>query len=218
MTFSRRLKKALNASPLNQSDLARVLQVKPQSVQQWLSGKNFPRRPRVKNIAQHLNVSAAWLSTGEGPPSCILQESHWHVNRSAVDEPPLLPLLPWFQLNCLPNHFKENPLNQKLIHRPCTCSDNAFALKIEDESMYPRFFIDDVVIVDPDIVAMHNAYVIASKRDHNNSVLRQKVVVDGVALLSANNPNWPERFRKLDKSWFVQGTVVGKYRILSPNS
>jgi len=218
MTFSHRLKTALNSSPLNQSDLARVLQVKPQSVQQWLSGKNFPRRPRVKSIAQHLNVSAVWLSTGEGPPSYILQDSHWQVNRSAVDTPPLLPLLPWFQLNCLPNHFNANELNPQLIHRPCACSDNALALKIEDESLYPRFNIDDVIIVDPDIAASHKAYVIASKRDHNNSVLRQKLVVDGLAMLSANNPNWPGRLRKLDKSWFVQGTVVGKYRILSPTS
>jgi len=215
MTFSHRLKKALNASPLNQSDLARVLQVKPQSVQQWLSGKNFPRRPRVKSIAQHLNVSAVWLSGGEAPPSYSPQDSRWHENRSSAGE---LPLLPWLQLSCLANHSKENASNQKLIRRPCACSNNAFALKIEDDSMHPRFIIDDVIIVDPDIAAMHNAYVVASKRDNSNSVLRQKVLVDGVMLLSANNPNWPDRFRKLDKSWLVRGTVVGKYRILSPTS
>jgi len=218
MTFSHRLKKALNASPLNQSDLARVLQVKPQSVQQWLSGKNFPRRPRVKSIAQHLNVSAVWLSGGEVPISYILQESHGNVNRSATDEIPLLPLLPWLGLSCLPNHSKENATKQKFIHRPCACSNNAFALKIEDNSMYPRFVIGDVIIVDPNIAAIHNAYVVASKCGNSNSVLRQKVVVDGMALLSANNPNWPDRFRKLDKSWLIHGTVVGKYRILSPTS
>jgi len=216
MAFSHRLKEALNASPLNQSGLARVLHVKPQSVQQWLSGKNFPRHPRIRSIAQHLNVSAVWLSTGEEPPSYILQNSHCHVNRPAADEPSLLPLLSWFHLNGLANHFQENAPNQRLIQRPCACSDKAFALKIEDESMCPRFIIDDVVIVDPDIAAIDKAYVVASKRDHNNSVLRQKVLVDGVALLSANNPNWPDRFRKLDKSWFIQGTVVGRYRILLP--
>ena len=80
--------------------------------------------------------------------------------------------------------------------------------------MKPKFFVGDIIVVDPDIKPGHNHYVIATKRDHNHSILRQLLVVEDVSLLATLNPGWPNGLQKLSKAWIIQGTVVSKHREL----
>lgn len=49
---------------LNQSELARLLGVSPQSVQQWEAGETEPRRKRIQAIAECLNTTVAEIEFG----------------------------------------------------------------------------------------------------------------------------------------------------------
>lgn len=65
-TFADRLKRARERMGLNQSELARRVGVKPQSVQQWETGQNLPAgKDRYEALGRALNVSPQWLEYGE---------------------------------------------------------------------------------------------------------------------------------------------------------
>lgn len=62
-----RLTEALNEAGISQSDLARACGVTSASVSDWINGKTKTIRPQyLSKAAQALNVSIAWLATGEG--------------------------------------------------------------------------------------------------------------------------------------------------------
>ena len=66
MLFSSRLNKALNDASRTQTELAAHLGISPQAVQQWCKEDGTtPRNKRIKDIANYLNVSHAWLITGD---------------------------------------------------------------------------------------------------------------------------------------------------------
>lgn len=52
---------AMKRKGLNQTDLAKILKVTPQAVQQWLSGVTSPKGKRLSNLAKALSVSQLWL-------------------------------------------------------------------------------------------------------------------------------------------------------------
>ena len=66
-TISTRIAEARKALNLNQSELARILDVTPQAVQSWESGKARPKGARLENLAKALNKSVEWLMTGKKP-------------------------------------------------------------------------------------------------------------------------------------------------------
>ena len=66
-TIGERIKKARELKSLSQSELARLLKIRPQSVQRWESGGAGPQRKRLEAMADVLDVSISWLATGVGP-------------------------------------------------------------------------------------------------------------------------------------------------------
>lgn len=67
MQFKDRLKIAMtNAGNMTQSELARALKVKPQSVQKWAAGTTTPLNKRIDQISRILGCSPGWLATGTG--------------------------------------------------------------------------------------------------------------------------------------------------------
>ena len=67
MEMAARIKQARELRGLSQSELARRLKLRPQSVQHWETGKAQPRLQRVKALSQVLDVNETWLATGAGP-------------------------------------------------------------------------------------------------------------------------------------------------------
>lgn len=60
-TTASRIAAARERKGMNQSDLARVLDVSPQSVQAWEAGRSVPRPQRLKALSDALSVSVAYL-------------------------------------------------------------------------------------------------------------------------------------------------------------
>lgn len=82
--FHARLRSAREAAGMNQSELARAMEVRPQSVQQWESTdperRTTPRGPRLIRLADILGVSERWLRLGQGemrskPPANVREGS-----------------------------------------------------------------------------------------------------------------------------------------------
>ncbi|MEO0822952.1 MAG: helix-turn-helix transcriptional regulator [Pseudomonadota bacterium] len=65
-TFGDRLVAARESQGLTQSQLARRLGLRVDTVRNWEADRSEPRANRVQMLAGFLNVSMVWLMTGEG--------------------------------------------------------------------------------------------------------------------------------------------------------
>jgi len=65
-TFGDRVALAREAQGLSQSQLARQLGLRLETVQNWEGDRSEPRANKLQMLAGFLNVSMVWLMTGEG--------------------------------------------------------------------------------------------------------------------------------------------------------
>lgn len=75
-TIGTRITSAREAKGLNQSELARLLSVTPQSVQAWESDKNVPRPKRLSQIAEALGLHVSALLDGEALTTAGTSNAH----------------------------------------------------------------------------------------------------------------------------------------------
>lgn len=87
-------------------------------------------------------------------------------------------------------------------------SSRGYALRVHGESMEPKFYHGDILIVDPAREPRNGSYVIAKRCGHNDATFKQLVIDGGEIYLKALNPNWPDRFIKITEEWTVCGVVV----------
>jgi len=66
MEIKERIKFARERAGLNQTELSRLLQITPQSVQKWEQGTSNPKIARLREVAKALNISESWLLNGTG--------------------------------------------------------------------------------------------------------------------------------------------------------
>ncbi len=217
MDFSDRLHHALSSSRISQSELARRLNVRPQSVQQWLSGKNFPRHPRIAQIAEALSVAESWLSTGIGPTTSNELMDHWEKkNKENENQHPQLPVYSWFEITPDDQTFKLDESERQYIDRPCSCSSDAYALQIFDSSMGPDFSDSEFIIVEPCTLVRYAlalstpCFAIVKHLDQTTPILRKIINLDGDYFLATSDSNWPDCLGRWDDQWQLLGCVVGK--------
>jgi len=91
-------------------------------------------------------------------------------------------------------------------------SPSSFALRVDGDSMEPEFHEGDVIVVDPDIQAVHNDYVIAkipktdSLGDEGEATLKQ-LVIDGPNIyLKPKNPDY-DKINVIEKRFRIVGVV-----------
>jgi len=220
MNFSDRLQKALHDSKLSQSELARRLSVKPQSVQQWLSGKNFPRHLRTSEIALTLGVVESWLTMGIPPTTHNdFREYSESQKKYRHKKPPSLPVYSWFDVAKSHEIFDLGRIIHDVIDRPFPCSKKAFSLQICDDSMDPYFGIGEYIIVEPmtDIEAPSEGdqpcFVIVRAYNEPFSVIRQLVQIDETPYLLTTKLCEKIQFSKFDDNWVLYGLTIGKIEL-----
>lgn len=141
-----RLNNAAEEAKLKQVTIAERLGEKPATVGNWFQGLNFPRARARRELAKLLGVSAEWLFEG-GPERTVsvVEESPSNTVTTAVRE---VSVVSWAHAGTaasydeMPKHFQG--------HVATTSRDRkAFALTVEGDSMEPRFFPGDRVILEP---------------------------------------------------------------------
>lgn len=168
MLLSERIKIAMEAAGLSQSDLARACGVKPPSVHGWLSGKaKFLRGENLLQAARALNVNQDWLATGAGPmqPNETQREpfhglSPGSFKRVQVLEPddPRLTIIPkvrlrltagitGFEVEPEPYDGSTTTVPTDWMERRGYHRDHLIAITVRGESMEPTFYEDDLVII-----------------------------------------------------------------------
>lgn len=92
MAFAERLREIMLAHDVDQSEIARALGIRSQSVNQWSKGRTHPIGKRLEKLAAILRVTPADLVSDEGAPfsdlgiSAIGRPAPWQTARKLREE------------------------------------------------------------------------------------------------------------------------------------
>jgi SOS-response transcriptional repressor LexA len=93
---------------------------------------------------------------------------------------------------------------------PVPCSPRTFVLRVQGESMAPRFGSGELIFVDPQVAPETGRFVVVQLTKGEEPILRQLGVEGGQRYLKALNPAWPNPIQAADSGVRVCGLVVFK--------
>ena len=151
---------------LTQKALSVKVGVSHVSISQWEKDETAPRGENLLSLAGALGVSANFLSTGE--------ESASNVSPSDMGTK-RIPVLSYVQAGMWTESQEITGYDGSTSYllMDDDCSDSAFALVIEGESMLPKFIPGDRIIVDPEVFPVPGDFVVARDELKNETVFKK---------------------------------------------
>ncbi len=191
-TLSNRLNHALQLTEVTQSELARRIGIKQQSISQICSGKSARSRYTMQ-IAQALCVNAHWLATGDGEIGLGLGDVE-----SGPDSKGKIPLLNWVQAGDwteIVEGFGDEDVEEwrevtETAHGRC------FALRVKGDSMENPTGKKSIpegalIVVDPELAYSSGSLVVARLDGSKEATFKQLVIDSGQKYLKPLNPQYP---------------------------
>ncbi|WP_287007980.1 S24 family peptidase [Legionella sp.] len=180
----------------------------------WELGVRTPGPEEIKQLAQALDVSPAFLM-------CLSDEKQFKETNSPYQ---LIPLLDYRQASEAKLHIstiREQELSNDIVLISVSTallpgiSAEAFALKVVDDSMVPEIRINDVLVIDPNILPKPGNYVVV-KIDNRSEVIvcqykKLSYTSSEFELLTLND-NWPNIKVNENIEVNVVGTVMQNIR------
>lgn len=133
-TTQERLIEALNNTSLKQADLVRMTGIDKSSISLYFSGKVIPKGDKLYKLSIALGVTPEWLS-GFNVPMTPKDKRTFKI-----------PVLGTVRAG-YPAEAVENILDYEEITEEMASNGEYFALRVNGDSMEPRFVDGDVVIV-----------------------------------------------------------------------
>lgn len=215
--IGQRILTARKAKQLTRKALAELTyDLKPSAINNWERGDRTPGPEEVKQLSEALDVSAAYLM-------CLTNQATDDPLKAIPGFGALVPLLNQNQAANYSSIIKEVdytsehseltfvPLSQEISK---FLSKQAFAIKMQDESMVPELKLNDILIVDTDKLSQPGQFVIASLTGGEVLVRRYKQTSasssDSQFELLATNKHWADV--KSDRQCKIIGTVCGLIR------
>lgn len=174
----------------------------------WEQGVRSPGPEEIKQLAQVLDVSPAYLM-------CLSDEKQFKAAKSPCQ---LIPLLNYRQARKVKLHvdeFCDHKESNNLIYISVSTalhpelSSDTFALKITDESMMPEFRLNDVLVIAPSLSPNPGDYVIVAIEDNPEVIICQYKKLSYTSSdfeLRTLNDNWPDI--KINES--IRAQIIGK--------
>lgn len=198
MGFADRLAEARERAGFSQSELARRIGVKPQSVQQWEGAGTTPRSHRLASLAMALGVTKEWLLVGGSAAESV---------RRLAQQMREVPLVNYVQAGQWSEVAPNMPDTQH-VSCPVPCSESTFALEVVGESMLPDYLPGDIIFCDPEASAETGDDVVAMVDNHSEATFKRLVCEPGHMKLKAINPEWSPRYMDIESPCSIVGTVI----------
>jgi len=191
--LSERLKLAMSAADVTQSELARACGVKPPSVHGWLSGKSkFLRGENLLAAAKFLGVSQEWLASGK-LPMYVKEDDNAHQGPD-LELFRIAPVVGQAQLGD-EGYFVELEyavgFGDGFIEWP-TKDPNAYSVRCVGDSMKPRIRHGEFVIVEPGHSAVPGDDVLVKCVEGRVMVKELLFIRDGQVHLGSVNESHPK--------------------------
>jgi SOS-response transcriptional repressor LexA len=238
-TIAARLKATRLEKAWSQDVLAKKSGVSQGTIGNIESGarRSYGSLPR---IAQALGVRNNWLRDGELPKYELpleqqikiaekafsphardhheAQAPRGHYNVTPIDLQARVPVISWVQAGDFCDSADPYPAGfaEEWIDCPEKHSSHTFAVKVRGLSMYnpagkPSFSEGDIIFCDPERRAINKSLVICRLDDQPEATFKRLLIEDGVKMLEALNPSWPQRIIKINGNATICGVVFGRY-------
>lgn len=202
-------RKALGISIKELSSRTKTLS--PARISNWEQGTRSPGPVEAKLLAQNLNVSASYILCLTDNPQGELTHSSGHTHR----------YIPVLTMNDAP-HAREllaGVYSKKTIvidgFNKAQHSECLFAVRVEDTSMQPDFWVDDLVVVDAQLSPKPSNYVLVYLIGKKQCVLRKYGETNECLFqLLASNELWATVSVKQKDEVELIGVVIEHRRFL----
>lgn len=199
--LSQILRALMDEMHLSESELARRTEVGQPVIHRILSGEtDNPRVATLSQIANYFSISISQL-IGDAPlPENRIPGTHNHYTHSWSQ----VPLLDWEQAIHWPEHQIQHPF---MVATDVPIGKQAFALKVKDVTMAPRFVEGTLLIVDPARTPADRDFAILYVEGQKNAIFKQILKDGNDTYLKPLNPDFQTTL--LDPSQHrIIGTVV----------
>ncbi len=208
-----RTKQVLDELGWSWAKLARELDTNDQRLYNWRQ-RGLPEG-EAHRVAKALGVSTDWLLTGEGPKrfsgkmDASLASIEPKVDANVSDGPEIkgkVPLISWVQAGSAQEAIDlfQPGVADEWVPTSAPIREHTYALRIEGDSMSPKFQPGMQIIVEPDMPYENGSYVIA-KNQEGETTFKRLVKDAGVWLLKPENSQYPTL--RLDDGYNIIGVV-----------
>lgn len=184
MSIATRIKTARTQTGMSQRALAKRSGVSQQLISKLENGA-VESTSEIFTLAEALAIDPVWLATGKETLPGVDQQ-----NASVTGFVPLISWVAagnWREMGDQP----EPGAHEELVPVSCRVSRDAYALRVQGDSMEPVFPNGSYIIVDPAQEARHNSYVVM-RLDHAEQATFKQLVIDGSErYLKPLNPRYP---------------------------
>lgn len=148
-----RIREARENKELDQATLAGKLDVATRTLQRWEKGEQVPDAVALGKIGELTGTLTHWLLTGEGVMYAHQNGGRERLEREGLSAFRRVKLVRIPMLSSVPGGRPNLIFHPDHIEKYITVDDvkdaNAFALKVDGDSMSPRIEDGDVIIVSP---------------------------------------------------------------------
>lgn len=177
--FAENLTRLVNGSKLPQSEIAKRINVSPQTFNTWIQGKAIPRMGKIQLLADYFKIEKSDLI-----------EERSNITISQGIKIPVLGSVP----AGVPITAVEDILDYEEIPQLWANQGEFFALKIKGDSMEPRMQSGDVVIVRQQSSADSGDTVIVLINGDEATCKKLEKTSNGIMLISTNTKYSPMFF------------------------
>ncbi len=204
-TFVHNLKVIMKERKINRIKLSKELNIPYTTLCDWCTGRIFPKFNKIDMIAKYFELNASDLIGLK-----LLSDSDDDLTNE-IAEVFIAERIP-FEMTPREATRKHGWFISRIPPELLTNGRYYFGLKISDESMTPKFHIDDwVIFYQTDVIDRESYYCV--KFPNQDAVIRQIIIVNGGYLVLPLNMSYglkPEVFKKedLNSKIFILGRAV----------
>lgn len=199
-TISERIKEGLELRGMRQADLVEKTKIGKSSISTYISGEYEPKQKNIYKIAQALNVSESWLMGYDEPI-----EASAHPGAKRFYAPVLGKIQAGIALEAV-----ECILDYEEISEDMARKGEHFALKVQGDSMEPKFSEGDVVIVKKQSDIESGEIGIVLVNGHNATIKRIIKHEEGGISLIASNPVYSPKYYTDNEILNMPVNILGK--------
>jgi SOS-response transcriptional repressor LexA len=180
MSLALRLKQSREQARISQRELAKRSGLSQQLISKLENGL-VESTTEVFRLAEVLRVDARWLATGK---------------ENVADGPAItayVPLISWVAAGSWRDVADPYPagMGEALVPVTCRTGPNAYALRVQGDSMEPVFPNGSIIIVDPAAEPRQGSYVVVRLDEAEQATFKQLVIDGGARYLKPLNPRYP---------------------------
>lgn len=214
MALGERIKQARKHAKLSQVELAKAVGVEQATISRLERGETR-KSAYLPQIAAACGVQHTWLAMGKG--TMLGTGVGEHQGDYNVGPGPAImgkvPLISFSDAGGWGETIDPYTVGdaERWLDCPVPHGFGTYVLRVQGDSMLPRFHDGELIFVDPTVEPVHRSFVIARTTESNGTTFKQYMRDEqNRQWLKAYNPDWPDPPLPVGENVVIKGVVIFK--------